>query len=71
MREATHNTTSGGRVLPLTLERFDLDSHPDGLLLRLCSNLQRLRGQSEALERCIEAIAAVSPEGRRMKAMVL
>ena len=56
---------------PLTLERFNLDDHPDGLLMRLCAALQRLRGQLQALERAIECIPAVTVEGRRMKEMVL
>ena len=71
MSEATFKTTSGCTRPPLTPDLIDLDDHPDADLLRLCSYLARLRGQLEALERCIEAIPAVSPEGRRFKEMSL
>jgi hypothetical protein len=69
MSEATNPYTTSRPSL--TLERFDLDVHPDGLLMRLCGSLQRLRGQLEALERAIECIPAVTIEGRRLKELTL
>ncbi len=51
----------------LAINRLNLDDHPDGLLMRLCAHLGRLRAQLEALERAIECIPAVTVEGRRMK----
>ena len=69
MSEATNPYTTPRPLL--TLERFDLDDHPDGLLMRLGGRLQRLRGQIEALERAIACIPAVTVEGRRMKELAL
>jgi transposase len=71
MSQANFRTTPGGTQPPLRLERFDLDAHPDGVLMRLCLQLERLRGQLEALERAIAAIPAVTTEGRRLKALTL
>ena len=71
MREAMRTPTPLVAQPPLALERFNLDAHPDGLLMRLCGTLQRLRGQLDALERCIEAIPPLTAEGRKMKALSL
>ena len=68
---ASTPTPPADRPPPLKLDRFDLDNHADGMLMRLCGCLGRMRGQLEALERAIEAIPAATIEGRRMKAMSL
>ena len=67
---AEHAHTISGRPLPLP-DLMALDGHPDRDLLRLCACLARMRGQLEALERCIEAIPAHTAEGRRMKELTL
>ena len=67
---AEHAHTTLRRPLPPP-DIIDIDSHADRDLLRLCSCLARLRGQLEALERCIEAIPAYTAEARKMKALSL
>ena len=71
MSQAAFKSTPGGTQPPFTPDIIDLDSHADRDLLRLCSCLVRMRGQLEALERCIEAVPAHTAEGRRFKEMSL
>jgi hypothetical protein len=52
-------------------ELIDLDAHPDGDLLRLCSCLGRMRTATVALLDAIERTPAVTLDGRRMKALTL
>ena len=70
MSEATsRTTTSGGRAL--RPPPIDLDAHPDGLLLRLCACLGRMRTAIDELEAAIARTPALTIEGRRMKEMSL
>jgi hypothetical protein len=52
-------------------EPIDLDAHPDGLLLRLCACLGRMRTAIEDLEAAIARTPALTIDGRKMKAMSL
>jgi hypothetical protein len=52
-------------------ELIDLDTHPDGLLLRMCVCLGRTRDAINQLEDAIERTPAVTLDGRRMKEMAL
>ncbi len=63
------NTTSRARPLPIT--PIDLDAHPDGLLLRLCACLGRMRTAIEDLEAAIARTPALTIDGRRMKELSL
>lgn len=45
MAERANTIPGGGRPLPFQI--FDLDSHPDGKLLRLCGKMTRLQDQWE------------------------
>jgi hypothetical protein len=70
MSEATsRTTTSGGRAM--RLPPIDLDAHPDGLLLRLCACLGRMRTAIDELEAAIARTPALTMDGRRMKEMTL
>jgi hypothetical protein len=66
---AFKTTTSGGRAM--RLPPIDLDAHPDGLLLRLCVCLGRMRTAIEELEAAIARTPALTIDGRRMKEMTL
>jgi hypothetical protein len=57
--------------LPITLERFDLNTHPDSLLLRLCACLCRMRDAVAALEAVIVRTPPLTPDGARMKELTL
>jgi hypothetical protein len=50
---------------------IDLDAHPDGLLLRLCACLGRMRTAIDELEAAIARTPALTMDGRRMKEMTL
>jgi hypothetical protein len=66
---ASHaHTTPGADV---RRELVDLDAHPDGDLLRLCSALAKTRTATVALEDAIERTPAVTLDGRRMKELTL
>ena len=71
MSEAIFKPTPGGRVPSFKPDIIDIDGHVDRDLLKLCACLVRMRGQLEALERCIEAIPAHTAEARKMKALSL
>jgi hypothetical protein len=71
MPQATSNTTPGGKPPPFPLRPIDLDAHPDGLLLRLCACLGRMRTAIEDLETAIARTPALTIDGRRMKEMTL
>jgi hypothetical protein len=70
MSEATFKTTTSGgwamRPPPI-----DLDTHPDGLLLRLCACAGRMRTAIEELEAAIARTPALTIDGRRMKEITL
>jgi hypothetical protein len=51
MSEAISNTTHGGRHPPFSLQVIDFEAHPDGLLLRLCACLGRMRSATMELWR--------------------
>ncbi len=53
------------------LPPIDLDAHPDGLLLRLCACLGRMRTAIEEMEAAIARTPALTIDGRRMKEMTL
>jgi hypothetical protein len=70
MSEATsRTTTSGGRAM--RPPPIDLDAHPDGLLLRMCACLGRMRTAGEELEAAIARTPALTTDGRRIKEMTL
>ena len=71
MSQASFKSTPSGAQPSSMLERIDLDAHPDRDLLRLCNVLVKMRGQLEALERAVDAMAVVTPEGRRFKELTL
>ena len=71
MSEATYRSTPGGTQPSFKPDIIVLDDHPDRDLLLFCACLARMRGQLEALERCIQAIPAVTIDGRKMKALTL
>jgi hypothetical protein len=71
MSEAISKTTLGGSPPPFPLQLLDLDAHPDGLLLRLCACLGRMRTAIEDLETAIARTPALTIDGRRMKEMTL
>jgi hypothetical protein len=67
MSEATSRTTTLRARMPV----IDLDAHPDGLLLRLCACLGRMRTAIEDLEAAIARTPALTIDGRRMKELTL
>jgi hypothetical protein len=60
------NTPRNPSIVPI-----DIDAHPDGLLLRLCACLGRMRTAIEDLEAAIARTPALTIDGRRMKEMTL
>ncbi len=71
MSEATSNISPGVARPPFSPEIIDLDRHPDGVLLRLCATLERLRNVTEDLERVAAALPTRTMLGRRMKELTL
>ena len=70
MAEHAH-TIRGKAPRNPSFEPIDLDAHPDGLLLRLCACLGRMRMAIEDLEAAIARTPALTIDGRRMKEMTL
>jgi hypothetical protein len=67
MSEATSRTTTLRARMPV----IDLHAHPDGLLLRLCDCLGRMRTAIDELEAAIARTPALTVDGRRMKELSL
>jgi hypothetical protein len=70
MAEHAH-TICGNAPRKTSIVPIDVDAHPDGLLLRLCACLGRMRTAIEDLEAAIARTPAVTIDGRKMKAMTL
>jgi hypothetical protein len=65
------NTMRAAAARNLPIRPIDLDAHPDGLLLRLCACLGRMRTAIEELEAAIARTPALTIDGRRMKELTL